>query len=255
MANNHQILEDLKKLLYTVGSKLREGFESRDKSVTTKSDPNDLLTKYDIDVNNLILNHLQNKYPEFSIISEESPEISKSGNYSFIIDPIDGTRNFVRGIPTFFSGIGVVQDGEPIITITYNPIIDSMYCGVKNEGSYKNGVRLKVSERTLGLSDVQIRVLKNKSLENRIVSNIIEKVYQVKNDMCCHEEISGVASNRYDGAILKGSYPWDFCHALLVEEAGGKVTDWNGNKFTLESDNIVLSNGIIHEELLKLIQN
>jgi myo-inositol-1(or 4)-monophosphatase len=72
--------------------------------------------------------------------------------------------------------------------------------------------------------------------------------------MCCHDEISGIACDRYDGFISKGSSPWDYCHYLLVEEAGGKVTDWNGNNFDISKDNIVISNGIIHNELLQAVK-
>ena len=72
--------------------------------------------------------------------------------------------------------------------------------------------------------------------------------------MCCHHEIAGVACDRYDGFISKNSNVWDYCQYLLVEEAGGRVTDWNGDKFDLSKDNIVASNGVIHDDLLKIVK-
>jgi len=86
------------------------------------------------------------------------------------------------------------------------------------------------------------------------VSKIIEYVYQVKNNLCCHDEISGVACNKFDGFISKGSSAWDYCHYLLVEEAGGKVTDWKGEEFDITKNNMIASNKIIHEELLKAVK-
>jgi myo-inositol-1(or 4)-monophosphatase len=72
--------------------------------------------------------------------------------------------------------------------------------------------------------------------------------------MCSHEELSGIACDKYDWFISKGSSPWDYCHYLLVEEAWGKVTDWEGNEFDISKDNIVASNGIIHDALLQAVK-
>ena len=100
-----KIKDDLEQLLYKVGKIVEEGYMEKEKEVSTKSDANDLLTKYDIISNNEITQHLENTYPEFSIISEEAPKITKTSEYSFLVDPIDGTTNFVRHIPVFFIGI------------------------------------------------------------------------------------------------------------------------------------------------------
>ena len=254
MINLNEIKDNLEQLLYKVGRIVESWYIDKNKEVSTKTDANDLLTKYDIEVNNQILQHLESKYPEFSIISEEATEITKSSEYSFVIDPIDGTRNFVRNIPVFFIGIGLVKDKKTILSITYNPITKDLFYAIKNKGAFLNGKQIKVSDRTLSLSDVNIRTIPDKKLEKNVVSKIIENVHQVKNNMCCHDEISGIACDRYDGFISKGSSPWDYCHYLLVEEAGGKVTDWNGNNFDISKDNIVISNGIIHNELLQAVK-
>ena len=254
MIDLNKIKKNLEQLLYKVGEIVANGYEDKNKEVTSKRDANDLLTKYDIEVNDIILKHLENKYPKISIISEEASEITKKSEYSFVVDPIDGTRNFVRNIPVFFIGIGLVKNGKTILSITYNPITKDLFYAIKNEGTFLNNKQIKVSHRTLELSDLNIRTLPNKQLEKQVVSKIIANVHQVKNNMCCHDEISGIACDRYDGFISKGSSPWDYCHYLLVEEAGGKVTDWNGDEFDISKDNIIISNGVIHDELLQVVK-
>ena len=250
----NEIKNDLEKLLYKVGKIIERGYKDKNKEVSPKSDANDLLTKYDVKVNNIILKHLESKYPKISIISEEAPRIIKKSDYFFVVDPIDGTRNFVRNIPVFFTGISLVESEKTILTVTYNPIEKNLFYAIKNKGAFLNGKQIKVSDRILESSDVNIRILPDKLLEKQVVSNIISDVYQVKNNMCCHDEIAGIACDRYDGFISKGSSPWDYCHYLLVEEAGGKVTDWNGEEFNILKNNIIISNGIIHNELLKALK-
>lgn len=254
MLNLNEIKNDLEQLLRKVGDIVAKGYEDKNKEVTYKRDANDLLTKYDIEANNIILKHLEKKYPEISIVSEESPEIIKKSDYSFIIDPIDGTRNFVRNIPIFFIGIGLVQNKKTLLSITHNPITKDLFYAIKNKGAFLNNKQITVSDRSLELSDLNIRTLPDKQLEKQVVSKIIANAHQVKNNMCCHDEIAGIACDRYDGFISKGSSPWDYCHYLLVEEAGGKVTDWNGKKFDISKDNIIISNNIIHDELLEAVK-
>lgn len=253
MLNLEEIKDDIEMLLRNVGVNVKKGFESKNKEFTTKSSANDLLTKFDIETNAAILKHLEEKYPSISIISEEAEEISKVSEYAFVVDPIDGTRNFVRNIPVFFIGIGLVKNGKPILSVTFNPVTEELFWAIKGQGAFKNNVKINVGNRTLELSDIVVRTLPDKKLEGETVSKIVENVWQVKNNMCCHEEISGVAYDRYDGFVSKGSSPWDYCHCLLVEEAGGRVTDWNGEEFNISKDNIIASNGIIHDELLKFV--
>lgn len=254
MIDLNKVKDDLQELLISLGKVVKEDFEEKNKDFTSKRDANDLLTKTDVETNEKILNYLKKNYSEISIISEEADKIEKSSEYAFVIDPIDGTRNFVRNIPIFHIGIGLVQNNKTVLCITYNPISEEIIWAIKGKGCFRNNVKVQVSDRTLELSDVIIRTLPNKKLEKEIVSKIIENVYQVKNNMCCHDEISGVACDKFDGFVSKGSSAWDYCHYLLIEEAGGKVTDWEGKDFDITKDNMIGSNGIIHTELLKVIK-
>ena len=239
------IKEDLEQLLYKAAEIARRGFESEHKDTQTKSDANDVVTKYDIEINDLIVDHLRENYPDFSIISEESPTLSGTSDYSFVIDPIDGTRNFTRGVPIFFTGIGIAKDEQAIFSITLNPITDELFYAIKGGGAFCNGQRLKVSTRTAPLSDITLCTFPDKTHQKNIFLNIIERVHQIRNNVCCHEEISGVACQKYDAFVAKGPSAWDYYHYLLVEEAGGRVTDWAGDEFDISKDNIIVSNGEI----------
>jgi myo-inositol-1(or 4)-monophosphatase len=256
MMNLEETRKDLESLLLGVRKVVQEGFFStNDHKFKSKQDANDLLTKYDTKSNEMILEHLEKNYPDISIISEESPAIMKKSEYAFAIDPLDGTRNFVRNIPVFFVGIGLIKDNETVLSITINPITNEIFWAIKGKGAFRNGDRISVGKRTIELSDVVVRTLPDKQLEKKIVSEIVDRVHQVKNNMCSHEEISGVAFDRYDGFVSQGSSIWDYCHYLIVKEAGGKVTDWEGDAFDLSKKNIIVSNGIIHDKLIDAVKS
>lgn len=253
MLDLEAIKNDLEILLLQLGKIAKEAYLNKNKKFNVKSHENDLLTSTDVEINKLILNHLEKNYPQISVISEESEKITKDSKYAFVVDPIDGTKNFVRNIPIFYMGIGLVENNKTIFCITHNPISQETFWAVKGKGTFLNNEKIFVGDRKLNLSDVTIRTCSSKKLEKKVVSNMIERVHQVKNDFCSHHEISCVACNRFDGFVSKGSYSWDYCQYLLVEEAGGTVTDWEGNEYDISKDNIIVSNGIIHSELLNLV--
>ena len=251
LENLEKIKEDLEKILYESGEIVKAVYMQGSKISAEADRYNFLTTDYDITVNDLLIRRLRDAYSHYSIISEELPDIDVDSLYSFVVDPIDGTRNFVRGIPVFFIGISLVEEKRSVLSMTYNPITSELFYAIKGKGAFLNGQPIKVGDRGFDVSDICIRTLPDKELQKQVVSNIIGNVHQVKNNMCSHDEISGVACNRYDGFVSKHSSPWDYCQYLLVEEAGGMVTDWNGEEFDISKDNIVVSNGIIHSELLK----
>lgn len=254
MLNLESIKNDLEFLLKDAGASVKKGYESKNKEFVGKRDANDMLTKYDTETNTKILEHLEKNYPDISIISEEADEISKESEYSFLVDPIDGTRNFVRNIPVFYIGIALVKNNETLLCLTYNPITEELFWAIKGQGAYKNEMRLKVSDREIDKSDLLIEIVHDKDLNKEVVYKGIGIAYQVKNVMSMHHNLSGVACDRYDGLISKNSKSWDYCHYLLVEEAGGKVTDWKGEKFDISKDNIIASNGVIHDDLLSIVK-
>lgn len=241
-------------LLYEIGIKVKDDFKKHNKEYDTKSSPTDFLTKTDTEVNSKIVEFLSKNYPDYSIISEEADEIKKESDYSFVVDPIDGTGNFIKSIPLFHIGIGLVKNGKSILSVTYNPVLEDMFWAIKGKGAFKNNIKISVSDRDLDYAHVVARVDKNRVLNKKLVSTIIGDVYQIRNNLCSHEELSGVSCGNYDAYISSGSKPWDLCHYLLVEEAGGIVTDWNGDEFNINKSKIIAASKEVHEDLIKLIK-
>ena len=242
---------DLEQLLLSLKDIAKKEFENTHKDVSYKSHQNDFVTQTDILLNSILIAHLEKNYPSISIISEESDTISKHSTYSFVIDPIDGTRNFVRQIPQFYIGIGLIKENKTILCLTYNPILDELFHAIHTKGAFVNNTPITIENRELQDSDIIVRLgYKNEEKQAILTSQLLPKICHIKNTGSTHDELAGVAYNRYDGFISKGSSPWDNCQYLLVEEAGGKVTDFNGDDFNVFTEHIVASNKTIHSQLL-----
>jgi len=150
--NYEEILEKVKSIVIKAGEKIKEAFESREiinKSIEIKdSNTTDLVTEVDKKVEEIIFNSLKKLYPEFKLIGEETVSSSESKKVNltdtptWVIDPVDGTTNFVHGFPFVCISIGLVVKKEPKLGIIYNPILNEMYWGIKNKGSFMNGKKL-----------------------------------------------------------------------------------------------------------------
>lgn len=248
--------KDIRNILLEVGKLLKEGYKNVDKGFSYKDkQETDYLTKYDLKANELIINFLKKKYPYISIISEESIDDLTDSEFKFIIDPIDGTRNFTRGIPQFMSGIGFAKSDEIIFCATYDSIHDKMYWAQKGKGAFCNDNKINVSRvGDILKSDVDINFPADKTLQSEFMKKFTLKSGICRNIYCSHITISYVSYGVIDAYVSKGNQLWDYCQYLLIEEAGGKVTDFKGGKFDLSKDNIVCSNGLVHGEVLLIIK-
>lgn len=253
MKDLHVIKDDLAHLLRSLGPNLRQGYADMNKEVMTKPDST-LLTMYDTQTNARILEHLQNTYPDISIISEEAPTIDTGSEYAFLVDPIDGTRSFSRHIPGFCSGIALVKDYKTLLCLTYNPVLDELFWAIEGHGTYLNDTKVQVSSKDFAHADVEIDVFLYDKPIATILGAIIEKGCMLRSDLAMHYSLSGVASARFEGAVGRLAHPWDYCQYLLVQEAGGTVTDWQGEPFDISKDHMIASNGVIHQDLLIAVQ-
>jgi len=138
--------KELIKIIKKAGKILKKGYYSN-KDVTFKA-KKDLVTKYDVAVENYLKEKFTKKFKEFNIIAEESDNANVEFNNSIIIDPIDGTTNFVNGVPHTAISVGVYKDKKPYLAIVYNPILDELYEAKTGKGAYLNGKQLKVSDET-----------------------------------------------------------------------------------------------------------
>lgn len=251
--------KELIKIIKKAGKILKKGYYSN-KDVTFKA-KKDLVTKYDVAVENYLKEKFTKKFKEFNIIAEESDNANVEFNNSIIIDPIDGTTNFVNGVPHTAISVGVYKNKKPYLAIVYNPILDELYEAKIGKGAFLNGKQLKVSDET----ELQKALLatgfpytsgSNEDDLNDVVKKIkdilplcqdLRRLGSASIDLCL------VARGTFEGYYEMNLKPWDVSAGVLIlSEAGGKITNINGGEYNLFEDKyIVATNGKIHDELIK----
>jgi len=241
------------------GKILLEYFEKE--NVVKNKGKRDFVLDADFEAEKLILNTLQKEFPQDSILSEESDEIRGNSGYRWVVDPLDGTANFKARIPYFCVSIGLEREGKLTMAFVYNPIADDFYFSEKNKGAFLNGKRIKVSS-----TKQLIKFLISYSTSNHKTPKVIElgaNSFRKILDNCRAIRLRGssildlcnLANGVFDGLIKVGASYWDFAPGcLIIEEAGGKVTDFEGKKWSSKTKNLLASNGIRHEELLKILK-
>jgi len=251
-------MKHLESILKEAGELLKEGFYgSYETNFKGKAD---LVTEYDVKVENFLIQKLKMAYPEFDIVGEESYEKEEYPQSGIFIDPIDGTTNFVHGLPMTALSVGIWQDGEPLVGGVYNPILNEMYLAAKGEGAYLNGKRLSVS-KTLTLQDSLIGTgfpyTKNSSPIDlgfvlNSLTNLLPKVRDIRRFGSASIDLCLVARGSFEGFYEINLKPWDVAAGILILlEAGGKVSSIGGEAYSFENRVIVATNGTIHEALLQ----
>ena len=238
------------------GTLIKENFRKEQK-ISSKDDiGNNLVTATDYAAEKAIVSIIKKAFPDHNIISEETTFPKTSSHYTWYIDPLDGTNNFARGIPLSMTGVTLAKDNIPMLTAVYDPYSDELFTAEKSKGAYLNGKRISVSKRPL--QNAAIAFEWTRTDEKTFFNELASKTGKLMTYMCAYISLTYVASGRLDGALFKWrsshGNPWDFAPMLLVQEAGGKVTALDGSPFIIGNNNLVASNGIIHDELLRIIK-
>ena len=220
-------------------------FGEIEKLQVSKKGPADFVTNADLKAEKIILEELKKARPHYSIISEESGvEKNKDKNNTWIIDPIDGTINFLHGIPHFAISIALKSKNEIISGIIFDPIKNEMFYAEKNSGSFFNNQRIRVSK-------------KNSLEECLFATNHVGTKFtdlNVRYTGCAALDLAYVAAGRFDGYFHNNINIWDIAAGvLLVEEAGGKVNDINS--FKLNNIDVRASSNEIHEKMIEKLLN
>ena len=225
-------------------------------SISQKSSFQDLVTDMDKKVQEMIVSSIRKKFPSDGILAEEG--VNDSSDKMWVIDPIDGTVNFAFGLPSFSISIAYVENGEPSVGVVHLPVLNETYYAIKNGGAYKNGERIRVSNRkrlreSLGLMGFF------RGFSGKFLSDLEDKVVRIRMLGSIAVGVSYIAAGKADFYVAKRSNPWDVAAAILIlREAGGKVTDFSGKEEGIFGKEYVFSNGYVHDELLmrlSLIQN
>jgi len=215
------------------------------------------VTQADLESEQKIIQILTQNFPNHNIIAEESGKQDKGSQYSWAIDPIDGTIPFVDGIPVFGVSIGILKDNKPFIGVIYMVATEELYWAQKGKGTYLNGKKIKVrkegnlSSCTIGMDWGHTdRIMK---LE-KFFRPIVEKVRYVYMFGSAVATLCYIARGMIDAYIIRANV-WDLAAGVvLIREAGGKVTDMAGKEvdFAEGKPRIVCSNGAVHEAILKI---
>lgn len=229
-------------------------------SVTYKGEF-DPVTEVDRLCDQAIQKGIRQCFPDHDILTEESPFKEKGSSWRWIIDPIDGTTNYARGFPFFSVSIGLELDGEMTLGVVYNPILDELFIAEKGKGAFIDGKRIYVSQtdqmrRSFLATGFPYDVQKRPDHYLRYFRQFIRQSLAIRRPGSAALDLSYVADGRFDGFWELNLKPWDMAAGiLLITEAGGKVTDSEGRPFDIYSGGLlVASNGLIHEQMLKMIE-
>ena len=230
-------------------------------SLKKKSTSIDLLTNADIESEKLIISEIQKKYPTHSILSEESNQIKKDSEYQWIIDPLDGTTNFVHNLPIFAVSIALKVKNQILCGVVYNPAADRCFYAEKNKGAFLNNNKI-FSSKNKTLSD-SLLVTGFPYLHDEkyhLSFNIFKEFYDqtrgVRRLGAAALDLCFVAMGRFDGFYEFNLNPWDICAgALIAHEAGALVTDWNGDMLTHDGNRILCANRNIHPLMIDILNS
>lgn len=237
------------------GQLLLERF-GRDISVTKKGDYN-LVTEADLASEALIIERIKSYYPKHSILAEESGNaviIGGENTWKWIIDPLDGTTNFAHGYPCFCVTLALEHDEEMVIGVTFDPTRNEMFAAERGRGASLNNKPIRVST-TDQLSEALIVTgfpydFKSKADFGRHLTDFLLKARGVRRDGSAAIDLAYVACGRFDGFWEEGLNPWDMAAGvLMIEEAGGQVSGYDGAPFSIYSPPVLATNGLIHSQM------
>lgn len=217
-----------------------------------------VVTSVDFEAEKTIVKLIQKNFPYHNILAEEKGGVLGKG-YSWIIDPLDGTTNYISKVPFFSTSIALFYNKELILAVVFNPLNKELYFAEKGKRAYLNGKKIRVG-RKRALSELVITLGKGRT-ERDFIS--LYKTLREIGRRCRTFRVLGstslelcyIASGRIDSFIDVGSKPWDYAAGvLIVEEAGGRVTDFKGKEWEIKTKNIIASNKEINKLLLYLLK-
>ena len=224
----------------------------------SKEDANDVVTEADLASNTLIINEIRKKYPTHGIISEETGEYQKDAEYIWIIDPLDGTLNFATKIPLFAVMVGLAKKGKMELGAIYNPCTKEFIFAKNGKGAFLNGKRVYCSEKEKWEDSRGIIGSILSPGNSKLIAGILKST---EKETCRIDAFGSfgisvlfLANGRRDWQALKRGLLWDCAPgALILKEAGCKVTNFKGEPWTINEREIVVSNKFLHKRLLTII--
>lgn len=242
------------------GEIIRDGF-GRNFSVEFKTNASNLVTEIDKKSENAIINFIHKNYPSHTILAEESGKHFYGGEYLWVIDPLDGTTNFAHGLPIFSVSIGVVRNNETIAGVVYDVMNDKVYSAEKGGGAFRDNTRLSVSgnselDKSVLVTGFPYDIKENPNNAIEIFAAFLRKARAIRRLGSAAIDFCYVASGVFDAFWEVHLNPWDICAGkLLVEEAGGVVTNFKNEQIDFYSKQILASNVKVQNAMIDILRN
>jgi myo-inositol-1(or 4)-monophosphatase len=250
-------LEKLQKIAKEAGAIIKSGYLAK-KEITHKGVV-DLVTEYDLKCEAFIIEQLKEHFSDYTLIGEESWGGGEKSEKAIYIDPIDGTTNFIHGIPHLAVSIGIYEKGIGLMGVVYNPILDEMFYAQKNGGAYLNGKALQVSSQKslqqslIGTGFPYAKVNRGAEYEwvMQNLGTLLPNIRDIRRLGAAALDLCYLAQGKIDGFYEVDLKPWDVAAGMIIlAEAGGVYSNVDGKDYTFDSKTIVATNGKIHKELL-----
>ncbi len=227
--------------------------------IRSKDTLNNLVTEVDNKAEDAIIEVIKSVFPDHYILSEEIGELSSASSYKWIIDPIDGTVNFAHGIPICCVSIGLEFESKMLMGVVFNPFMNELFFAEKNKGAFLNNRQLKVSikdklESACLVTGFPYRWVEVEKDPIAVFEKFIRLGLPVRRLGSAALDLCWVAAGRFDGFWEYNLNPWDIAAGyLMIEEAGGRVSNFQGHAYNVYDKHTLATNGYIHEEMLALI--
>ncbi len=245
------------------GRSLNKDFGEVESLQVSRKGPADFVSKADLRAEEIVHAELSKARPTYAFLMEERGEVpGTDGQHRWIVDPLDGTTNFLHGIPLFCTAIALERAGEIVAAVIYNPVMDELFTAEKGGGAWLGDRRrLRVAARR-HLADCVIATGINSRgrdidlLQLRQMAAMVPAVSGIRRSGSASTDLAWVAAGRFDGYWEAGLGPWDVAPGwLILREAGGTMSDATGSPGSIFTGNVVAGNETVHAELLKILRN
>ena len=223
----------------------------------------DLVTEYDVAIEKRLSKSLLEAFPDFEIIGEESTKEITYPKKAIYVDPIDGTTNFIHSLPFCAISVGVWEDGKPVAGVVYNPVLDECFSAEQGCGAFLNGKQIHVSKQNdfqqslivTGFPYTKVDKKEDYEWVLRTMANILPVTRDIRRTGSASIDLCYVACGRFEAYYECNLKPWDVAAGvLMVQEAGGEISDERGEEYRLGGHIILSSNAFVHDELLRHIK-
>jgi len=251
--------EFIETLARTAGDTLMKHFRQDWALLKERSTAKEAATKYDKEIDRLIVGEIRSRYPQHSLLTEESGFLKGDPDWLWIVDSLDGTGDFANFNPLFSVCLALMHKNELVLGAVYAPAIDEFYFAEKGRGAYLNGVKIQVSDIS-DLSHSYIFYCEGGDRNRHRTGELLRKVYPHVTDIrklgSAGLETAWVAAGKGEAYFTTSISPWDVAPGvLLVQEAGGRVSDFRGNPWKPQTSDLLFSNGKLHETMLSFLSS